>query len=63
VNAGEPGIVCAAREVMEETGIDIEGMLQEEHFIKVNLQPLYGNVFIKNSDYLAIQSEYFNMRF
>lgn len=35
VNAGEEEIVCAAREVLEETGIDVEHLIVADHKIQV----------------------------
>lgn len=46
VNAGEEGIVCAAREVHEETGIDIESMLSPEDFIQVTADGKPHTLFI-----------------
>ena len=38
VNEGEEDHECAAREVMEETGFDIRGLLREEEHVKVETQ-------------------------
>eukprot|EP01116_Phalansterium_solitarium_P007915 TRINITY_DN2096_c0_g1_i2.p1 TRINITY_DN2096_c0_g1~~TRINITY_DN2096_c0_g1_i2.p1 ORF type:complete len:222 (+),score=3.29 TRINITY_DN2096_c0_g1_i2:76-741(+) len=38
INENEPEIHCAAREVLEETGIDLTDRLREEDFVELELQ-------------------------
>ncbi|GAX81225.1 hypothetical protein CEUSTIGMA_g8657.t1 [Chlamydomonas eustigma] len=46
VNQGESGIVCAAREVEEETGMNIEELINPQHVIQVTIDGKLNTLYI-----------------